>query len=522
MLKLLEAFDYPGEAHITLLHFNKSGGGLEKKASYEEIDSFCKTLESKPGYTYLHILAMGSAEYWGHNRNCDSFPEYNLKKYYKTFETTPARLYRNHINKDTNNSFGTVIFSCYNENMHRIELVVECKNELVEDINREIAMGKYPATSMATKTPSDRCSICGNRARTRSEYCSHLRTELGKLYPDGRRVVAINDDALIFFDISKVIRPADVTSSVLVKLANAQVQGSAEIAEVEGLFDKTAELKKVSELIKEVEGNIVKVIPSSVEQEILSKTKDLPISLIPGLANFDLVEVLKSLAKNGISPSVRFLSELISYKQLGPDYFGIGELVEEYLREHGLPPEATLPNLDNSSIEESPFLTNMLSKYTADSSIFPQYIEKRASNIGYSGLGPFIEPLPEEGLNIEGDKNPSFLKMLGFIGLAGLAAKYYITNEIKKQNDLTNNKNQVKIVLIKSAKDSNYFADVSFLKEASTIVVRSKPTQEQDNNTNNLNFFSRIARKLLKKSNTPTGQKLSDLIKIVTLTSRVV
>ena len=262
MLKVISPFEYPGEANISTLF----SAGLEKKAAYGEIEEFCSTLVPKEGYTYLHILAMGSAEYWGHNRNCDSFPEENLVKYHKTFETTPAMLYRNHINKDPARSYGKVIFSCYNMNMHRVELICECKNELVEDINQEIRLGKFPATSMATKTPSDRCSICGNRARTRQEYCHHLQNELGRLYPDGRRVVAINDDALIFFDISKVVRPADVTSSVLVKVAQDVVTSSAELAEIEGLFDKTAELKKMSELIKEIEGTVAS--SSAVEDKI--------------------------------------------------------------------------------------------------------------------------------------------------------------------------------------------------------------------------------------------------------------
>ena len=35
----------------------------------------------------------------------------------------------------------------------------------------------------------------------------HLKYELNRLYPDGRKVFAVNDQPLKFFDISIVVRP---------------------------------------------------------------------------------------------------------------------------------------------------------------------------------------------------------------------------------------------------------------------------------------------------------------------------
>lgn len=536
MLKLVEFFEYPDEAPITLLQLDQPTLGLEKKAAYCEIEGFCSTLSPKPGYTYLHILAMGSAEYWGHNRNCDSFPEENLRKYYKTFETTPARLYRNHINKDPAKSYGTVIFSCYNENMHRIELVVECQNELVEDINQEIRMGKFPATSMATKTPSDRCSICGNRARTRQEYCTHLRTELGRLYPDGRRVVAINDDALIFFDISKVIRPADVTSSVLVKVAHDVIQGSAELAEVEGLLDKTAELKKVSELIKEFDGTILKSIYSD---DILSKTSSPPKSVIYSLKDFSLKDILLAFANLRISPSINFLSELAAHKQLGEGYEGIGDLVESYLENHPSVTDHSIPDIKPLLGEESSsdILTAALRKFKESSSLESGYVEKRASRVGYSGLGPFIEDF-DEPTNPVLQPSPEIGKahftlgniLLG-LGLTGLALKYFITSEIKNQvrGSLTRDENRDKIVLVKSAQDKSclQLANASLLKAASTLVATTNSVPPNPSNDNSggppvpVAISSKLMRKFLQSKNTAFGTKLSGLLKIVSVASKL-
>ena len=540
MLKLTELFEFPGENPISILSFTKAGG-LEKRAAYCEIDKFCSSLSPKPGFTYLHILAMGAAEYWGHNRNCDSFPEDNLIKYHKTFETTPAMLYRNHVNKDPAKSYGKVIFSCYNDSMHRVELIVECRNDLVQDINREIAQGIYPATSMATKTPSDRCSICGNRARTRQEYCHHLRNELGKLYPDGRRVVAINDDTLIFFDISKVVRPADVTSSVLVKVANDINTGSAEIAEMYEIFDKTAALKKVSEIVKEIPGAVI----GNVTDKVLNNTQDLPMPLARLMSKFGLDDCIQALAEAGISPSVGFLAELIATKKLGSGYTGVGELAEDLisgldLSQMELPDITSL--LTTGSPEDKFILLSALRPHYQSSSLHQEPVEKRASNIGYSGLGPHIEPTDYElGQKTEPSLHmthnielPSILKLLLTVGLFGLAAKSYLTSKIKEKNSLTNDNNQVKIILVKSAGVSYELAQASLYKSAgilTNVPVQNIPKNSGHNSDASNLSPSSVVERMLKKAiknyavrsvGTTFGEKLSSLFKAVKLGSAVV
>ena len=217
MLKLLESSSFYSEKEgpqITVIDLTAPGAGFEKRAMHEDISAYIKLLKPKEGYTYLHINAMTAGEYHGSNRNGDFFPEENLKKYYKTFETTPAYVYRHHQNKDPRRSYGKVIYAIYNDRMHRVELIAECPDDLVEDVNSRISAGDFPTTSMACKTPYDICSICGNQAKTREQYCKHLTSELNKLYPDGRRVMALNSGPLTFFDISIVVRPADRKSVV--------------------------------------------------------------------------------------------------------------------------------------------------------------------------------------------------------------------------------------------------------------------------------------------------------------------
>jgi len=63
---------------------------------------------------------------------------------------------------------------------------------------------------MGLRTPYEICSICGHVTRGSYENrCKHLKFEMNKVYPDGRRVYAISGVPMNIFDISIVYRPAD-------------------------------------------------------------------------------------------------------------------------------------------------------------------------------------------------------------------------------------------------------------------------------------------------------------------------
>ena len=57
---------------------------------------------------------------------------------------------------------------------------------------------------------------------TRNDYCQHLRFEINKIYPDGKKVRMMNYHPK-FFDISHVFIGADKTSKVMAKLAGEQL-----------------------------------------------------------------------------------------------------------------------------------------------------------------------------------------------------------------------------------------------------------------------------------------------------------
>lgn len=474
MLKLIETDSayFHDEPNIRILNPD-STSELVKQAADSGILDFASKLTADASKVYVHILAMGASEAWGANRNADSFPEENLKEYHKTFETSPAHIFRNHVNKNPAIAIGQVIYSVYNTRMRRVEVIAWIDKVKGADIVERIERGEFPPTSMACKTPYDVCSICGNKAHTRNEYCEHLTGELGRIYADGRKVTALNIAPLRFFDMSIVVRPADVTSSILTKLASAEhVVGSAEMADIEGLTEKQASHSKLADLIKEIDDGMVVDHASSYEA-ILSKVKDPGQDVIPHLNQHELGTILHAMAHLGISPSLAFLGDLIGHRVAGESGIGVGSLIESYISANGLD-SIPISDADHSSSAPNPAVLSILQPHIKSASLLPEYITQRAvthagdtyvpgTNVGFTGNGPHIEESPIDRwkrLTAHPDASKpgglmDLIKTLVVVGGAALAAKWYITKEIERRSQEIAKASQphVKIVLVKSAED---------------------------------------------------------------------
>ena len=205
----------------------------------------------------VHMIAIGATEDYGPNRNGDGFTRDCCRNYHQTFEKF-ARFYRDHANKNPAKSFGIVKASAYHEPMRRIELVValngshdaaERNGGLIADRELEkLANDKEIAVSMACKIPFDKCSSCGNTAKTRADYCDSvengghckaggLKHNMGRVLEDGHVLHADNPNPT-FFDISHVFRPADRIAYVSGRLQKAASHGcisGAELAEQMGV-----------------------------------------------------------------------------------------------------------------------------------------------------------------------------------------------------------------------------------------------------------------------------------------------
>jgi hypothetical protein len=219
--------------------------------------------------TALHVIAMGATESTGPNRNADGWREKELMRKHGTFVTN-GHVYKNHQNTDPAKASGVIKASAYNEPMRRVELLISVDNDKWAPELEKLASGKDLALSMACKVAYDQCSVCGNKAPSRADYCPCMQKFAGQVLDDGRLVYVDNPDPL-FFDISGVMRPADRTAYCLRKAASATVMTGAELAEEAGmvapLIDarrlykistcrqaKRDTLKKLSTIEKKTEG----------------------------------------------------------------------------------------------------------------------------------------------------------------------------------------------------------------------------------------------------------------------------
>jgi hypothetical protein len=261
LTKIIElGYEVPetGEPRVRLIQ-----GGLVKTAS-TEIQSFWDSIKQDGDSAYLWVIGVSAKEYYGCNNNGDAFAEEDLKRTHTDFVST-AHVFLQHVNKDPAKSIGRPVFSWYNDAMHRVELIlkIDKANPGSAATVAKIRNGEPIFVSMGCTVAYDVCSICGNKAPTRKEYCDHLRYNMKKILPDGRQVYALNPNPK-FFDISIVGRPADPTAFTLDKLASIGCRGgmagmptSAELGEVaEDLSLKVASLKKMSDIVKRVDGQV--------------------------------------------------------------------------------------------------------------------------------------------------------------------------------------------------------------------------------------------------------------------------
>lgn len=291
---------------------------LEKTAEYlPEVNNYAANLKPTPGKTFLLVNAMTADEFFGPNLNGDAFPETQLTKYFKTFETH-GYAYKHHQNKNPLLASGKVIFAAYNPSMHRVELIIQIENDKAGDIVQRIEKGEFPPVSMGVRTPSDQCSICFKRSTNVADYCDHLKHEMRHVYSDGRQVKAINNDKLTFFDISFVRIPADKTASVLKKIAEVGSEHVTPSAEIGEEILKSAGIKE-STLVKEIDGEVT-AANEDPKRLIFNSQPDFPRETIDKiLQKHALNEVLSTLLGMRIMPKPEEFQYMVLYKTKGPE-----------------------------------------------------------------------------------------------------------------------------------------------------------------------------------------------------------
>jgi len=134
------------------------------KIADEGLLSKIASLHKQPGEELIHMLAVGSTERFGPNRNGDGFREAICQRYHPSFVKC-AMFYRNHQSQNPRISYGVVKLSHFNPRMSRIELVAALNADaeaarrnggLVADIEmNKLAGGQDIPVSMGCTTDPD-------------------------------------------------------------------------------------------------------------------------------------------------------------------------------------------------------------------------------------------------------------------------------------------------------------------------------------------------------------------------------
>jgi hypothetical protein len=147
---------------------------------------------------------------------------------------------------------------------------------------------------------SHNCTICGNRAPTRAQYCDHLRFQMRDVI-NGVKVAALNPSPK-FFDISWVIRPADPTAYMMKKVAYEQpyVISGAEAGEYLDLMDeRKLAAHKIAVIDKVIQGVPLDAKTENVDPTELRNIQNMRPTVLEGSKSIPTIDdgTLQQLSK---------------------------------------------------------------------------------------------------------------------------------------------------------------------------------------------------------------------------------
>lgn len=392
MTKLLHysSMDSRGEPGSDIIRPRETRTKTASLVMTSEMADFWKTqTPDSDKYIYLLVNIMGASEFWGSNLNGDLFAEKALKQYHKTF--MQGHNYLLHDNNDVKKSFGKIIFATYNDDMHRVENICRLlrSDGRTQNIEKEIGKGLFPEVSMGCHVPNDRCTICDNIAKTKAEYCIHVKKNMRQLWPigssDGRRVGVWNDHPT-FFDNSYVQVPADPQSGVLAKIASLQDERPyiiLSVDEAEGHVDKAAANKlstnKAADMDKPLDTSGIK--PPSVEfnEEARDAAKALDRASAPlgesdldKLSHYPARSVIHTAALMGISIKPE------EYGYMRAKAAGVLTYGSELLRRGAERHEITASYDRFAKVAFNRDIARILEPHVGDRSFFPSTFDKKS------------------------------------------------------------------------------------------------------------------------------------------------
>ena len=315
-----------------------------------------------PDFLYLWIRIVSAGEFYGSNNNADYFPESELVEYFETFNE--AHPFKNHENKNVENAIGKIFTVRWNPVMKCVELLKGIDKKRSPEIARGYLKGYLTDVSMGCKVPYTVCSICGNKARKRSEFCDHVKYYRNQLLSTGERVYEINYKPK-FHDSSTVLRGAErvakaffiidsppkddtiitsfrkaasngkstryipISQHETEKLASYQETIHPLLKEASNKIEYDSPMmRKIAELEKELTGKLLNIVSSPDKEELpkmnqmLEVIKFLTEKRMDDDSLINIAESVKEVASENNVPISRAFSTLIGVAELmGIEFF---------------------------------------------------------------------------------------------------------------------------------------------------------------------------------------------------------
>lgn len=228
---------------------------------------------------------------------------------HKSFETY-ANAFQHHQNKVSERGFGRVPVAVYEKLMQRVEGVFRIDRSKAERVGagwvlQKIDEGLPVDLSMGAKVKYDICSICGQQSKSISAYCTHLKSQMAQILPDGRIVCAYNPWPR-FFDLSFVLLRAAKEAAILQKVASSDAARSMTEfldnyvpLDTPQAFEKAASSKVAKVKLAELEKRFPAVYYQIV-RPLYQNEESLPKGLLERLSSYSFPEILSSTAASGI------------------------------------------------------------------------------------------------------------------------------------------------------------------------------------------------------------------------------
>jgi hypothetical protein len=538
----LDGLNKHGDRTVTYINDTKQFIKTASYEQYpEELRDFINSLKSEKDIAYL-LISAATDLCWGPNNNADGFPieglnPSNTEDYgFKTYEKY-GNWYHLHVNKDPKKSYGKVIKSIWDDSMGRILLIVRVDLKKDKDTAADIENDRIIETSMGCQVPYDCCRVCHpnwkefykipedkmkiiSRSNSLQEiydigkeygvdltyikklnpktsdsnpgggpigihsniqkYCEHMKNYRGRIYPGtGERVYVLNLRPK-FFDISRVRRAADRSSSVLAKVAEDTREGMATAEDVL-LMIKDAD--KIGELNKQIDGQEIGRDLSEIKEYfegktlpyIYSKEKEMPVELINELSRYPIQEILSTMTGLGMYPHPREFQRIILISDGRKDIADNLDRNDTYITEEDAASlRPIMPNFNIGSEYVNDDIIKLLMPIINHRSYFRKPLIKRIEIIKHAGeINAYLYPSPE--------RKPSMLS-----AILPIAALYTGTKIMAGQN-------LEAILKSMSKKNIKTYAAVLGTLAATGLIMKSDQEYQKNVSFNNARYNEKYA-----------------------------